>query len=114
MKHVKALLVILFLMLVVIIVAQNIPNLEKPVVFTVNLWFFDYQTSEIPLGFLAVITFLIGILSMGFFGILERFRLKKQVKMLRAEIKEMERDIHSLNSTALSTELVNSEDTSEM
>lgn len=114
MKHIKALFVILFLMLVVIVVAENIPNLEKPVVFKLDLWFYDYQTPEIPLGFVAVITFLIGILSMGFLGIVERFRLKKQVKILQVEIKEREKEIHSLKSTALTTELVNSEETSEM
>ena len=114
MKHIKAFFIILFLMLVVIVVAENIPNLAKPVVFEVNLWFFDYQTPEIPMGFVAVITFLIGILSMGFFGIVERFSLKKRVKMLQAEIKEREKEIHSLKSTALTSEFVNSEETSEM
>ena len=114
MKHIKALFVILFLMLVVIVVAENIPNLEKAVVFKLNLWFVNYQRPEIPLGFVAVITFLIGILSMGFFGIVERFSLKKRIKMLQSELKEREREITSLNSTALTTELINSEETSEM
>jgi len=114
MKHIKALFVIVFLMFVVIAVAENIPNLETPVVFKLNLWFFNHQTPQIPLGFVAVITFLIGILSMGFFGIVERFHLKKRVKMLQMEIKEREKEIHSLKSTALTPELVNSEETSEM
>lgn len=114
MKHIKALFIIIFLMLAVIVVAENIPNLAKPVVFEVNLWFFNYQTPEIPIGFVAAITFLIGILSMGFFGIVERFSLKKRIKMLQSELKEREREITSLNSTALTTELIDSEETSEM
>jgi hypothetical protein len=51
---------------------------------------------------------------MGFLGIVERFSLKKRVKMLQSELKEREREITSLNSTALTTELINSEETSEM
>lgn len=114
MKHIKAIFLIFFMMLVIIVIAENIPNLKIPVVFSVDLWLIQYQTPNIPLGFVAVVTFLIGVLSIGFLGIVERFHLKKQIKILQAEIKDREKEINSLKSMALSTEIVNPEQTSEM
>ena len=114
MKQIKAILVILFLLLIVIVVSQNIPNLEEPVVFKLDLWFFDYQTPEIPLGFVTVVAFLIGVLSMGFLGIVERFKRKKQIKVLQGEVREMDTELNALRTTAVTPEVVNFEQTSEM
>ena len=114
MKHIKAIFVILFLLLIVIVAAQNIPNLEKPVVFKLNLWFFEYQTPNIPLGFVAVVAFMIGVLSMGFLGIVERFQMKKQIKALHGEVRELDKELNSLRTTAVTPEVVNFEQTSEM
>ncbi len=114
MKHIKAILIILFMLLVIIVIAENIQNLKIPVLFSVDLWLFQYQTPNIPLGFVAVVTFLIGVLSMGLLGIVERFRLKKQVKILQTEITKRDKELHSLKTMAVTTEIVDPEQTSEM
>jgi len=114
MKHIKATLLILFMLLVIIVTAENIPNLKIPVIFSIDLWLFQYQTPNIPLGVVAVITFLIGVLSMGLLGIVERFRLKKQIKILQAAINEREKERGSLKTLDMTTEVVNPEQTSEM
>jgi len=98
MKHIKALFVILFVLLVIIISVENIPGLKTPVVFRIDLGFFDFQTPDIPLATVAVITFLIGVLAMGLFGMVERFRLKKQIKTLLREAAEREKELDSLRS----------------
>lgn len=111
MRHIKALCIILFLLLVVVVVAENIPNLKIPVVFGIDLWFFKYQTPDIPLGFVAVIAFFIGVISMGLFGIVERFQLKKQVKILQGKVNERERKLNSLRCMDVTNEVVNSDQT---
>lgn len=114
MKHIKAIFLILIMLLVIIVIAENIPNLKIPVIFSVDLWLIQYQTPNIPLGVVAVVTFLIGVLSIGLLGIVERFQLKKQVKILQTEIKEREKELNSLKTMAVTTEIVNPEQTSEM
>ncbi len=114
MKNIKAIFVILFLLLIIIVVAQNIPNLKKSVVFKLNLWFYDYQTPTIPLGFVAVVAFLLGVISMGFLGIVERFQMKKKIKVLHKEVTELDKELNSLRTTAVTPEVVNYKQTSEM
>ena len=48
MKHVKAIVVILFLLLVVIVAVQNYQALTTPISFKVNLLFLNYETSGLP------------------------------------------------------------------
>ncbi len=109
MKHIKWLILILVVVLAVIIISQNMPNLATPVAFKIDLWFVEYHSPGIPLGVIAVIAFLIGALAMAWCGIMERFRLKKQVKVLTAENKEMEKELNSYRNMSVSTETVNFE-----
>jgi uncharacterized integral membrane protein len=111
-KHIKWLAAILFGALVIIVISQNIPNLKASVFFSINLWPFErYQTPNIPLGFIAVITFLIGVLSMAVCGITERFRLKKQIKTLLGEAREREKELNSLRNSPVTTEFIDTEQT---
>ena len=114
MKHVKALFVILFVLLVIIVAVQNIPNLKTPVVFGVDLGFYEYQTPNIPLASVAVITFLIGVVSMGLYGIIERFRLKRQIKILMGEAKEREAELNSFRNLPVIPEVITPEQTSDI
>ena len=109
MKYVKWRFAILFIALMIIVTAENIPNLKTPVIFSVDLYLYQYQTPNIPLGFIAVITFLIGVLSMAVCGITERFRLKKQIKTLLGENREMEKELNSLRKLPVTTEFTDTE-----
>jgi hypothetical protein len=114
MRYIKWMFAILFIALMIIVTAENIPNLKTPVVFSVDLYLYKYQTPNIPLGFIAVITFLIGVVSMAVCGIAERFRLKKQIKTLLGETREMEKELNSLRNLAVTTEFNEIEQTSNI
>ena len=104
MKHIKALIVILLVLLVVILGIENIPSLMTPVEFKIDLWkIYKNQSPNIPLGLVLVVAFLIGVLSMAVCGIAERFRLKKQIKTLLAEAKEREKELASLRNLPVTT-----------
>jgi uncharacterized integral membrane protein len=104
---------VLFITLIIIVIAENIPNLKTPVIFSVDLYLYKYQTPNIPLGFVAVITFLIGVLAMAICGISERFHLKKQIKTLKAEAKEREKELGSLRNFPVTSEVINIDQTSD-
>ena len=113
MKYIKWMFGILLMALIIIVTAENIPNLKTPVIFTVDLYLYEYQTPAIPLGFIAVITFLIGVISMAACGITERFRLKKQIKTLLREGREMENELNSLRNLPEATGVIGTEQPSE-
>ncbi len=115
MKHIKWLLTIVIGALLIIVIAQNIPTLKTPVVFVVNLWPLEnYQTAQIPLGFVAAVTFLVGVLLMAVCGIVERFRLKKQIKRLRTEIQEKEKELVSYKNRAVNADVYELDSTADL
>lgn len=112
MRYIKGIVVILFLLFVVIVAVQNYAPMSTPVRFHLNLLFWNYQSPDMNLYLVTIIAFLIGVFFTGLFGIAERFRLKRQVKELRRELKEKDKELNSLRNLPVTTEEVkNSEAT---
>ncbi len=105
MNHVKAILILLFAALAFTVAVQNYNEtcLIAPVVFRVTLPLIQYKSEAIPLGALAIACFMVGVILMGLYGILERLRLRKQVRVLQAEAKQKDREINSLKNLAEET-----------
>jgi ATP adenylyltransferase len=116
MKHVKAIIVILFLLLVVIIAVQNYHALSSHIEFGVNLGFFkagsfqapavpsDVKTPGISVFLIGIITFLVGVVCALLYGITERFSFKRQVKILMKDVKDQEKELNSLRNLPVTTE----------
>ena len=98
MIHLRAIFVILFVLLVIIVAVPNYPEFSKTVRFRLDLKFLEYETSEMSLYFVAVITFLVGVISSGVYGIVERFRLKTQIRSLTKEAGEKDEELNSLRN----------------
>lgn len=108
MRHIKGIIVILFLLLVVILAVQNYQALSTPIRFKVNLIFLKGESSGMPIFLIAVITFLIGVLATWLYGISERMNFKRQIKALRREVAGKEKELNSLRNLPVTTEEVNS------
>jgi uncharacterized integral membrane protein len=109
MKHVKAIIVILFLLLVVIVAVQNYQALTTVISFKVNLLFFKAETSGLPVFLIAIITFLIGVLCIWVYGISERLDYKRQIKMLMKEVRDKEQELNSLRNLPVTSEAMDSD-----
>ena len=104
MKHVKFIVAIILMLIVVILVVQNHEAMSTRVVFRINLVTFHYQTSQLTLYHIVTIAFLFGIIVSGFYGIVERFRLKKQIKMLRSITREKDEELNSLRNLPITSD----------
>jgi len=113
MNHVRAIGVILFVLLVIIVAVQNYQAFSTAVTFKINLVFFRWESSEMSLYFVAIITFLIGVICAGAYGITERFRLKKQVKVLTRDARERDKELNSLRNLPVTAEDISAEQTPE-
>jgi uncharacterized integral membrane protein len=102
---------VLFVLFIFILAVQNYEALSIPVKFKVNLVLIDYESPEIPVSFVAVIAFLVGVISLGFYGMAERFRLKRQIKTLIMESKEKEKELNSLRNLPVTTGNMSSDQT---
>lgn len=109
MKHLRWIFVLLVLMVVVIIVVQNYESLATKVSFRANFIFWEGETPGIPLSLVAIITFCIGVIFSGVYGMAERFRLKKQIKSLEKEAKERDEELSSLRNLPVTSENMNTD-----
>ncbi|MBN2125543.1 MAG: LapA family protein [Deltaproteobacteria bacterium] len=107
MKHVKLILFVVIAMAVVIAAVQNNPVLSKTVQFRINPMVAPEKNSpEISLYQVIIITFLLGIILSGIYGTIERFRLRKQIKVLRKELQDKDEELNSLRNLPITSNSV--------
>jgi len=104
MKHVRWIVVILVVLLAFIVAVQNYEAISTPVKFKVDLVFFGYETSGFPLSLVAIVTFLVGVILSGLYGMAERFRLKRQIKTIMRDAREKDKELNSLRNLPVTTE----------
>ena len=110
MKQVKALIVILFLLLIVVLSVQNYAALTTKISFKANLLFLNYETAGLSIFLIAVVTFLFGVVVTWLFGLSERMAFKRQIKALMKDVKNNEMELNSLRNLPVTTEHMGSDD----
>jgi len=107
MTHLKAIVFILIGLAVIILVVQNNAALSTTVQFRMNPYFFqERMTSEITLYEVVIVTYLIGVLSIGLYGMSERFRLKRKIKVLTRTLEEREKEVNNLRNLPITSDPV--------
>jgi uncharacterized integral membrane protein len=105
MKHLKVVIVVLISLAVIVVVVQNHQAMSTTVQFRLNPMFFSEMTTEgVTLYQVAIITFLVGILITGIYGMIERFRLKKQIKKLTKELHIKDQELNSLRNLPITAD----------
>jgi ATP adenylyltransferase len=61
-------------------------------------------TSDITLYEIVIVTYLVGVLSIGLYGIAERFRLKKKIKVLTKTLEEKEKEVNNLRNLPITSD----------
>ena len=113
MKHVKFMLAIILMLVVVILIVQNHEALSTKVSFRVSFFSYSVQSSMMSVYYIITISFLFGVIISGTYGIIERFRLMKALKSLRAESQEKERELNSLRNLPITSEDISQDEMNE-
>ncbi|RJR48422.1 MAG: LapA family protein [Desulfobacteraceae bacterium] len=107
MGHVKIVIGILIGVFVLILVVQNIDSLNTKVELKINpVVTEEIKASEVTVYQMVLIAFLAGVLGTGLHGIIERFRLKKQIKILTRELQDKDKELSSLRNLPLTYDSV--------
>ncbi|HYQ60847.1 MAG TPA: LapA family protein, partial [Desulfatiglandales bacterium] len=69
-------------------------------------FFQELTTSDITLIEIVIVAYLLGVLSIGLYGIAERFRLKKRIKVLSRTLEEREKEVNSLRNLPITSDQV--------
>jgi ATP adenylyltransferase len=107
MTHLKAIVFIFIGLAIIVLVVQNNAALSTTVKFRMNPYFFqEKMTSDITLYEIVIVTYLLGVLSIGLYGITERFRLKKKIKILTRTLEEREKEVNNLRNLPITSDHV--------
>jgi len=98
MKHIKAIISIVLMLLVVVLIVENLTQLSQKLTLKVDLYFWDWKTEPMAFYFVIIIVFLLGILIASLYGIFERFKLKKEIRIISKEKREKDKELNSLRN----------------
>ena len=106
MKHIKYLFLIFIMLLVFILLVQNHEAFNTKVILKANLLIGHYETPALSIYLIATISFVMGVLIIWIYDLLERIQLRKQIKRLNNEIKEKDNELSSLRNLPIISENV--------
>jgi uncharacterized membrane protein len=97
MAQVKAIILVLVGLVIVVAIVQNNQAMSTTLTFRFNpLVLAEWKSSGVSVYQVTFIAFFLGVVIVGFFGLLERFRLKKRIKVLSKELESKDRELNSL------------------
>ncbi|MGD2126418.1 MAG: LapA family protein [Desulfobacteraceae bacterium] len=112
MTHLKVIVFILIGLVVVILAVQNNEAMSTSVHFRIDPVFFEEKRATgVSVYQVAIIAFLLGVLSTGIYGMAERFRLKKKIKTLTRELQVKDQELNSLRNLPITHDDVSSDET---
>ena len=114
MKYVRYMLAIFLMTLVVSLIVTNHDTMSTKVSFEANLVFHRFISSEISIYYVVTITFLFGVIITGVYGMIERFRLTKALKLLKAASQEKDRELNSLRNLPITSDDISQDDTNDV
>ncbi|MDP6178918.1 MAG: LapA family protein [Desulfatiglandales bacterium] len=111
MKHLKYIGGVLLMLVVVVLIVQNHEAMSTQVTFRVHsdLLSFNHESPQMTVYHIITIAFLFGVIISGVYGIIERFRLKKEIKDLINTTREKDKELISFRNLAVTTEDISSD-----
>jgi putative membrane protein len=98
MKHIKAIISIVLMLLAVVLIVENLAQLSQQLTLKVDLYFWEWKTEPMAFYFVIIIVFLLGILIASLYGMFERFKLKKEIRAISKEKREKDKELNSLRN----------------
>jgi ATP adenylyltransferase len=94
------------MLVVFILLVQNHEAFNTKVVLKANILLGQYETPELSIYLISTISFLLGVIIIWVYDLLERIQLRKQIKRLNNESKEKDKELNSLRNLPIISENV--------
>ena len=97
---------VILMLLVVVLAVQNHTTMSTEVTFRIDLLGINCQSPLLTLYHIVAIVFLFGVLITALVGIMERFRLKKEIRVLRDVSTQKDQELDSLRNQPIASDEV--------
>lgn len=114
MRYLKFILAVIIALFLIVIIIENHGPLSKTVYFNFDMFSLHYRTVDISIYYIVAIPFLFGMIITAIYGMVQTFRLKKQIKELSKIIKEKNKELNSLRNLPITSDNVVSGDIDDM
>lgn len=114
MRYLKFILSVIVALFFVVIIVENHEPLSNTVFFRFDMFGLHYRTVDISLYYIVAIPFLLGVIITGIFGIVERYKLHKQIKELLKINRNKDKELNSLRNLPITTDNMGSGDIDDM
>jgi ATP adenylyltransferase len=104
MKHLRFIIAIILILLVCTVIIQNHPAMSASVVFRLNLLFTEFTSTPLPLYVIVPLTFIFGVLITWFYGMIEHYRLRRDIKALEKALREKDKELNSLRNLPITSD----------
>jgi len=95
---IKGIIGILLILLAAILIVQNYEQLSRTLTLKVDFKLWAYQTPPMGVYLVMIIVFLFGIFIAGFLGMIERFKLRRRIRILSKENREKDKELNSFRN----------------
>ena len=114
MKYLRLIVLVVFLLLIIILAVQNHEAFSTRIQLGIDLLFYSYHTQAMSIYLVTIISFLVGIVFAALYGIAERYRLRKQIRILQKEARGKDKELNSLRNLPIATEVREEDHPSEV
>lgn len=114
MRYLKFILSVIIALFLVVIIVENHEPLSRTVFFRFDMFSLHYRTVDMSLYYIIAIPFLFGVIITGVYGMVERYRLNKQIKELFKIIRNKDKELNSLRNLPITSDNMGPGDIDDM
>jgi uncharacterized integral membrane protein len=106
MKHIKYLFMIFIFLFIFILLVQNDEAFSTKIILKADFKFTKFESPELNIYLLSIISFVLGVIIIWIYDLLERIQLRKQIKRLKKESMEKDKELNSLRNLPIISESI--------
>jgi putative membrane protein len=110
MKILKGMVYTLIIVLAFVFFMENYPTLSATISIRYNLYFFQVESIPFPVWSVILLSFLLGVVLAGFFGLYERYVIKQNARNKTREVARLEKEVNSLRNLPITEERFSEEE----
>jgi lipopolysaccharide assembly protein A len=100
MRFVKVIISTVIVLLGVVFIVENLSVLNEAKNFVLNLYFFNFQTPDIPLWVIILFTFFLGVFTTCLYGFYEHYQQRQTIRQLRHNMELLAKELKPASATA--------------
>lgn len=111
MKILKNMAYTLIVVLAFVFFMENYPTLSTPISIQYKIrYLFQVESIPFPVWSIILLSFSLGVVLAGFFGLYERYMIKQNAKTKTREVARLEKEVNSLRNLPITEEKFSEEE----